>query len=273
MKVRPSDLALAKRAGAWITRHAAFWSRWGGPLLTAVILVVLEVVSRKVVRIPDPFAILFLATVFAAFGGGLRAGLISATLTWLYLGYISSSTSSQLFPFTDQALGRVIVWALVLPVTVMIIALMKRRAERASDEIVRREREHSVSLAASLAERTRAEQALRGLFERNLAGIFRSRRDGRMLECNTAFVQILGYKSREELLAHNAKEWYVHPEDREHVLKLLQPGVVVTNHEMAWRRADGRQIWVLVNVREVMEAASTYLEGIVLDITDRRRRS
>ena len=118
-------------------------------------------------------------------------------------------------------------WAMIMPVTVVIIAVMKRRADRASDEIVRREREHSVSLAASLAERTHAEQALRGLFERNLAGIFRSRRDGRMLECNMAFVLLLGYTSREELLAHNAKEWYVHLEDREHVLKLLQPGVVV----------------------------------------------
>jgi PAS domain S-box-containing protein len=272
MTVRPSDLARARRLGAWYARHAAFWSRWGGPLLTVAILIVLEIVSREVLRIPDPFAILFLATVFAAFTGGLRSGLISATLTWFYLGY-SSSTAGQFFRFTDQALGRVIVWAVIMPVTVVIIAVMKRRTDRASDEIVRREREHSVSLAASLAERTRTEQALRGLFERNLAGIFRSRRDGRMLECNMAFVQLLGYTSREELLAHNAKEWYVHLEDREHVLKLLQPGVVVTNHEMEWRRADGRRIWVLVNVREVTEGASSYLEGIVLDITDRRRRS
>ena len=272
MTVRPSDLARARRLAAWCARHAAFWSRWGGPLLTVAILIVLEIVSREVARIPDPFAILFLATVFAAFTGGLRSGLISATLTWFYLGY-SSSTAGQFFRFTDPALGRVIVWAVIMPVTVVIIAVMKRRADRASDEIVRREREHSVSLGASLAERTRTEQALRGLFERNLAGIFRSRRDGRMLECNMAFVQLLGYTSREELLAHNAKEWYVHLEDREHVLKLLQPGVVVTNHEMEWRRADGRQIWVLVNVREVTEGASSYLEGIVLDITDRRRRS
>ena len=272
MTVRSSDLARARRLAGWYSRHATFWSRWGGPLLTVAILIVLEIISREVLRIPDRFAILFLATVVAAFTGGLRSGLISAMLTWFYLGY-SSSTAGQFFGFTDQALGRVIMWAMIMPVTVVIIAVMKRRADRGSDEIVRREREHSVSLAASLAERTRAEQALRGLFERNLAGIFRSRRDGRMLECNMAFVLLLGYTSRDELLAHNAKEWYVHLEDREHVLKLLQPGVVVTNHEMEWRRADGRQIWVLVNVREVTEGASSYLEGIVLDITDRRRRS
>ena len=270
MTDRRGVLALTKRTGAWIRRHAAFWSRWGGPLLTAAVLLALEIVSQEVHRIPDPFALLFLTTVVATFTGGLRSGLISAALTWLYLGYISSPPG-QLFGFTGEALGRVLVWAVIMPVTVVIIALMKRRADRASDEIVRREREHSVELAASLAERVRAEQALRGLFERNLAGIFRSRRDGRVLECNTVFVQLLGYTSREEILTHNAKEWYVHPEDREHVLKLLQPGVVVTNHELEWRRADGRHIWVLVNVREVTEGTACYLEGIVLDITDRRR--
>jgi hypothetical protein len=31
-------------------------------------------------------------------------------------------------------------------------------------------------------------------------------------------------------------------------------------------------VWVLVNVREVSEGTSGYLEGIVLDVTDRRRR-
>src|SRR5262249_51580159 len=170
MTDRRSALGLAKRTGTWMKRQATFWSRWGGPLLTVAVLLAVEAVSREVRSIPDPFALLFLTTVVATFTGGLRSGLISAALTWLYLGYLSSPPG-QIFRFTDEALGRVLVWAVILPVTVVIIALMKRRADRASDEIVRREREHSVALAASLADRVRAEQALRGLFERNLAGI------------------------------------------------------------------------------------------------------
>ncbi len=270
MTDRPSDLVLVKRTQAWFRRHATFWTRWGGPLLTGGMVVVVELLSGTALKIPDPFAVLVLTAVLATFAGGRRAGLISAALAWVYLVHVSS-VSDHPFRLTDDGLGRVIVWAVILPVAVVIVALMKGRADRASDEIVRREREHSVSLAASLAERTRAEQTLRALFERNLAGIFRARRDGRMLECNSAFVQILGYKSREEVLAHNAREFYVHPEDREHVLKLLQPGVVITNHELEWRQADGRPIWVLVNVREVAEGTSGYLEGIVLDVTDRHR--
>lgn len=227
--------------------------------------------SQTVLRIPDLFAILVLTTVIATFTGGRRSGLISAAITVLYLAYLSSVAGSP-FRLTGEHLGRVVVWAVVLSVMVMIIAIMKRRRDEASDEIVRREREHSVELATSLAEHTRAEHALRALFERNLAGIFRSRRDGRMLECNSAFVELVGGPSRDEVLKRNAKDFYVHPEDRQHLMKLLEPGVVVTNHELEWRRADGRTIWVLVNVREVCEGANGYLEGIVLDVTDRHRR-
>ena len=256
---------------AWRRSHADLLARCGGPVLTAAAAAVLVVLSRRMYDIPDGFAILVLTTVVATFTGGRRVGLVSAGLTVLYLVYVASPPGAP-FRSGGESLGRIIVWAIILPLMVVIIALMKRRADEASDEIVRREREHSVELATSLAEHTRAESALRALFERNLAGIFRSRRDGRILECNSAFVDLVGAKSREEVLACNAKEFYVHPEDRQHVMKLLQPGVVVTNHELEWRRADGRTVWVLVNVREVSDGPNSYLEGIVLDISDRRRR-
>jgi PAS domain S-box-containing protein len=255
----------------WRRSHAAVLARWEGPLLTAVLMLVIVLLSERVWPIPDAFALLVLTTVFATFTGGRRAGLLSVGITVLCLAYLSSSPRAAV-GLTAGSIGRIVVWAAVLPVMVFIIALMKRRADEASDEIVRRERQHSVELATSLAEHTRAETALRSLFERNLAGIFRSRRDGRILECNSAFVDLVGARSRDEVLECNAKEFYVHPEDRQHVLKLLQPGVVLTNHELEWRRADGRTVWVLVNVREVSEGTNSYLEGIVLDVTDRRRR-
>ncbi|MBI2217594.1 MAG: PAS domain-containing protein, partial [Candidatus Rokubacteria bacterium] len=90
------------------------------------------------------------------------------------------------------------------------------------------------------------------------------------LECNTAFVRLVGYRSREEVLAHNAREFYVNPRDRERLLLLLRPGVVVTNQELQLRRADGTSFWGLAHVREVADGPSTYLEGIVIDITERK---
>ena len=255
-------------------RHARrivrrLWPRFGGALLTVCAAAVLELASGTVLRIPNPTAILLLTTVFATFSGGRRAGLISAALSWLYLAYFFDEPGPGL-AYAGDNLRRLVIWAVSLPAIVLMIGTLKRRAECASDEIVRRERERATGLETALAERRRSEESLRALFDRNLAGMFRSRRDGRVLECNAAFVRLLGYGSREEVLAHNAREFYVDAKDRDRLMRLLRPGAVVTNEEVQMRRADGTSLWGLLHVREVADGPSTYLEGIVIDITERK---
>jgi len=255
-------------------RHAGrivwkLWPRFGGALLTVCAAAALELASGTALRIPNPPAILLLTTVYSTFSGGLRAGLISAAVSWLYLAYFFDNPGPGL-TYTGDNLRRLIIWAVSLPAIVVMIGTLKRRAECASDEIVRRERERSDALETALAERRRSEESLRALFDRNLAGMFRSRRDGRILECNDALVRLVGCRSREEVLARNAKELYLDAKDRERLLQLVRPGAVVTNQELQLRRADGTSLWGLVHVREVVDGPSTYLEGIVIDITERK---
>ena len=245
------------------------WPRFGGALLTVCAAAVLELLSGTALRIPNPPAILLLTTVYATFSGGLRAGLVSAALSWFYLAYFFDAPGPGL-AYSGDNLRRLVIWAISLPAIVVMIGTLKHRAECASDEIVRRERDRSGALETALAERRRSEESLRALFDRNLAGMFRSRRDGRVLECNAAFVRLLGYPSREDVLAHNAKDLYVDAKDRERLLRLVRPGAVVTNQEIQLRRADGTPLWGLVHLREVADGPSTYLEGIVIDITERK---
>ena len=56
------------------------------------------------------------------------------------------------------------------------------------------------ALEAEIRRRTAeaARQHYQLLFERNLAAVFRSRRDGRVIECNEAFVRMLGYRSSQD---------------------------------------------------------------------------
>lgn len=255
------------RHARWIVRR--LWPRFGGALLTVCAAAVLELASGTALRIPNPPAILLLTTVYSTFSGGLRAGLISAALSWLYLAYFFDNPGPGL-AYTGDNLRRLVIWAVSLPAIVVMIGTLKHRAECASDEIVRRERERSTGLEAALAERRRSEESLRALFDRNLAGMFRSRRDGRVLECNAAFVRLLGYPSREEVLAHNAKDFYSDARDRDRLMRLVRPGAVVTNEELQLRRADGSPLWGLVHLREVADGPSTYLEGIIIDITERK---
>ncbi len=67
-------------------------------------------------------------------------------------------------------------------------------------------------LGAVVSERKRVERAIREsekryrlLFERNLAGVFRTTLGGRVLECNQATASIFGYDSPEEILALPAR--------------------------------------------------------------------
>ena len=63
-----------------------------------------------------------------------------------------------------------------------------------------------IGVATDVTEQRRADQALRisesryrTLFERNLAGVFRSTLEGRILDCNESFARMFGYESPEEV--------------------------------------------------------------------------
>src|SRR3954470_4800157 len=72
-----------------------------------------------------------------------------------------------------------------------------------------------------ITERLIAQSALREseiryrlLFERNLAGVFRSTIDGKFLDCNDAFARMYGYESREQVLGQFASDFYPNPGER-----------------------------------------------------------
>ena len=129
-------------------------------------------------------------------------------------------------------------------------------------------------MADALSRRTRqaelAEQRYRGLFERNLAGIFRTR-DDRLIDCNPAYARIFGYDSAADVLAAPLTERYMDPGDREHLIERLAGGGSVTG-EFRGRRKDGSAVWVLVQLTETRTESGTYREGMVIDVTARREQ-
>src|SRR5205085_5776364 len=48
-----------------------------------------------------------------------------------------------------------------------------------------------------------SEERYRALFEHNLAGVFRARMDGTVLDCNDSFARVFGFDSRTEMLGQN----------------------------------------------------------------------
>jgi len=65
--------------------------------------------------------------------------------------------------------------------------------------------------SAQTLELESAEQRYRLLFERSLAGIIRTTLEGSILDCNQSCARILGYASREELMASPIADHYFDP--------------------------------------------------------------
>ncbi len=125
-------------------------------------------------------------------------------------------------------------------------------------------------------QRHRTEAALRGseqrhrvLFERNLAGVYRTTIDGRILECNDAMASILGFSSREELMAQSAKDLYQDPSYRDQYIAILRRERMMTSNEISLLRKDGRPCWLIESVH-LLDGDPEILEGTVIDITDRK---
>lgn len=103
-------------------------------------------------------------------------------------------------------------------------------------------------VATECRARQESESRYRLLFERNVAGVFRTTTDGRILDCNEAFVQYLGYSSREELLKHQSWDLYPQRSDREQFLSVLERERAMTNYRLHLKRKDGSSVTGIVNI-------------------------
>ncbi|MFQ5632065.1 MAG: PAS domain S-box protein, partial [bacterium] len=119
-----------------------------------------------------------------------------------------------------------------------------------------------------------SEQRYRTLVERMPDGVYRSTPVGKFLEVNPAFVKILGYESKEALLAVDIeKKLYFDPQERQRVVDSLRQAGKEQIKVFRLRHKDGHEIWVEDHGRLVCDAkgAVRYHEGILRDVTERKR--
>ncbi|MGD0232158.1 MAG: PAS domain S-box protein [Syntrophorhabdales bacterium] len=163
-----------------------------------------------------------------------------------------------------------------------LLQLNDRRPDRSNQGTIEFIEGIAASIGMALA-RKEAEERLhasehkyRNIFENAIEGIYQSTPQGRLLSVNPSLARMHGYESPEEMIravVDTAKEIYVNPEDRQRYRRLLDEYGVVRNFEAEKYRKDRTTFWGSMNTRAVKdhEGKTLYYEGIIEDITERKR--
>lgn len=137
----------------------------------------------------------------------------------------------------------------------------------------------SLVLAIDVTEQKQAERELREseakyreLIENATYGIFRVTMEGEFLDVNPAFVKMLGYDSKEELLRVNLEtDIYEDLAERQETLRVFEDDQVV-RVETSFKRKDGALIRVRIDGRGVggPDKKVHYFEEFVEDVTQQK---
>ena len=132
----------------------------------------------------------------------------------------------------------------------------------------------TIHVIRDITARRSAEEKYRLLFEQVQEGVYVADPTGRLIDCNDAFVHMLGYSNREELLVLNLDiEICVDPKQRGAFRKELEDHNSVRNFEVTLRRRDGTLLLAAESSFATRDATGNIerYQGFVLDMTEKRR--
>lgn len=149
-----------------------------------------------------------------------------------------------------------------------------------SASVIRNEKEQisrMIFVLRDVTERRQAEKALamseqhyRLLFERNMAGVFRSTVDGRILDCNDSLARMLGFEKRQDLISRNAKEFYADPKQRDEIIARLKVEGAIPSVKVQYKRLDGSHGCAIGNFHMIIadEGEPLVLQGTFIDLIE-----
>jgi len=141
--------------------------------------------------------------------------------------------------------------------------LRKRIAELKTLENERKQTEEALR---------KSEERYRTLFEESRDAIYTTSQEGEIIDANQSMLNLFGY-SRGEIIGLQARETYVHSEDRLKFKQKIEREGFVRDYEIKLRKKDGTEMDCLLTaiVRRTADGNIFGYQGIIRDITERKR--
>lgn len=128
-------------------------------------------------------------------------------------------------------------------------------------------------LAKDVTRQRERESRFTELFESLHEAVYFTTPDGRVLDANQAMVHMLGFENKAALLASNAADHYLNPQERQQFVHDLEQTGTLTDHEILLRKRDGTPVVCLESSRAVSDEEGNIIrfQGTLVDITARRQ--
>ncbi|HUE50991.1 MAG TPA: GAF domain-containing protein [Terriglobales bacterium] len=131
----------------------------------------------------------------------------------------------------------------------------------------------TIHVIRDTTDRRMAEEKYRLLFEQVQEGVFVATPDGKLLDCNDAFIRMLGY-TQEELAALNIdSELYASIDQRDTFRREVELHNYVRNFEVTLRKKDGTLLTAVESSFASRDSAGKIerYQGFLLDMTEKKR--
>lgn len=128
-------------------------------------------------------------------------------------------------------------------------------------------------LARDITTERENEARFKDLFETLQEGVYLADADGKLEDINPAFVRMLGYEKRQDLLGLPLSEFFLQPDEWETERRQLAQSDVLQGHEAMLRRRDGSPLAALHASALIRDTAGRVRrrQGTLVDISERHQ--
>ncbi len=117
-------------------------------------------------------------------------------------------------------------------------------------------------------------QMFHDIYQHAVEAHYTTTEDGRIVRGNQAFVDLLKFETIENLLSEqtNMAHFYLDVKDRQQLVRKAKELGRMIGYHAQWRRKDGRNIWVSINLRYQADTIDgNVLIGSIIDITESKK--